>query len=141
MKLEYVHLDPNETLPQLPCGPLRVVIISEIAVSDDWRSSTARWLVDGGCLYAVAWGAECEEWHDAVDWAVLETFDFGDIPDDRFVMTTWHADEPLSEALWFAGTCASHPDVELKKTVLLHVANEAKEEELIVTYATSQIDE
>ncbi len=141
MKLEYVHLGPNEAPPQLPTGPLRVVIVSEVKVSDDWRNSIARWLVDGGCLYAVAWGKECEKWHDAVDWAVLETFDFGDIPDDKFVMTTWHADEPISEALWFAGNCASHPDVELKQTVLLHIADEAKRDEMFAIYAASQIED
>ncbi len=141
MELKYVHLGPNEAPPQLPTGLLRVVIVSETTCSDDWRNSTARWLVDGGCLYAVAWGKECEKWHDAVDWAVLETFDYGDIPDDKFVMTTWHTDEPLSEALWFAGNCAFHPDVELKQTILLHVANEAKEDEMIAAYAGSQIDE
>lgn len=141
MELDYVHLGPNEAPQQLPTGPLRVVIVSETEVSDEWRNSTARWLVDGGCLYAVAWGTECEEWHNAVDWAVLETFDYGDIPDDKFVMTTWHVNEPLTEALWFAGNCASHPDVELERTVLLHVANEANEDEMIATYAASQIDE
>lgn len=118
-----------------------MVIVSEVAVSDEWRNSTARWLVAAGCLYAVAWGTECEKWHDAVDWAVLETFDYGDIPDDKFVITTWHADEPLSEALWFAGNCAFHPNVELGRTVLLHVANEAKKDEMIATYAASQFDE
>ncbi|GGD53201.1 DUF7684 family protein [Croceicoccus pelagius] len=88
MKLEYVHLGPNEAPPQLPTGPLRVVIVSEVKVSDDWRNSIARWLVDGGCLYAVAWGKECEKWHDAVDWAVLETFDFGDIRKRCFQLTS-----------------------------------------------------
>ena len=138
MGLEYVHLPPNEAPPQLPSGPLRAVIISETTVADGWRDSIAQWLVNGGCLYAIAWGTECEEWHDAVDWAVLETFDYGDIPDDKFVMTTWHTDELLSEALWFAGNCASHPDIELERTVLLHVANQAKADEMIATYAASQ---
>ncbi len=136
-----MHLGPNEAPQPLPTGPLRVIIVSEIEVNDEWRNSTAQWLVDGGCLYVVAWGTECEKWHDAVDWAVLETFDYGDIPDDKFVMTTWHADEPLTEALWFAGNCACHPVVELERTVFLHVANEANEEEMIATFATSQNDE
>jgi hypothetical protein len=139
MGLEYVHLPPNEALPQLPSGPLRAVIISETTVPDDWRNGIAQWLVDNGCLYAIAWGTECEKWHDAVDWANLETFDYGDIPDDRFVMTTWHANEPMSEAFWFAGNCAFHPDVELHQTVVIHVANQANPEELIATYAASQI--
>lgn len=138
MELRYLHLAPNASLPQPTTGPLRVLIVSENTVSDDWRNSTARWLVKGGCLYVVAWGVECEKWHDAVDRAVLETFDFGDIPDDKFVMTTWHSDEPLSEALWFAGNCAFHPDVELQLTLVLHVADEAKPDEIIATYSVCQ---
>ena len=78
-------------------------------------------------------------WHDAVDLAVLESFDCGDIPDDKFVMTTWHANEPMSEALWYAGNCAFHPDIELQRTVLLHVASQAKPDELTAIYAASQI--
>lgn len=136
---EYVHLPPNETPPHLPIGPLRAVIVSETTVTDDWRNSIAQWLVEGGCLYAIAWGLECEKWHDAVDWAVLETFNYGHIPDEKFVMTTWHSDEPMSEALWFAGNCAFHPDVELQRTMILHVATQAKPEALIAIYAASQI--
>ena len=50
----------------------------------------------------MAWGLECSEWDDSVDWAVLEKFDFGKIPDGHFVMTTWHENETLEEALCFA---------------------------------------
>lgn len=139
MGIEYVHLPPNEAPPLLPSGPLRAVIISETTVADEWHNGVAQWLVDAGCLYAIAWGAECEKWHDAVDWAVLRNFDFGDIPDDKFVMTTWHSDEPMSEALWFAGNCAFHPDVELQRTVVLHVTTQANSDEMIATYAASQV--
>jgi hypothetical protein len=83
-------------------------------------------------LYVVAWGVECEEWHDTVDWTNIEEFEFGEIPDDRFVMTTWHTDEPLSEALWFAGQCADHPHVELTDTILVHIANAARRTEMVV---------
>jgi hypothetical protein len=84
-------------------------------------------------------GIECEQWHDAVDWTVLEEFDYGDVPDDRHIMTTWHTDEPLLEAMWFAGHCAYHPDMELADTVMLHIANQAREADLLETYAASQI--
>lgn len=43
---------------------------------------------------------------------MLKIFDYGDIRDDKFVMTTSHAEEPLSEALWFARNCAFYPDVD-----------------------------
>jgi hypothetical protein len=90
-------------------------------------------------MYVVAWGAECKKWHDTVDWSVLEVFDYGDIPDDRFIMTTWHADEPLTEAMWFAGQCAFRADIEFSKTVMLHIADQAREADLVATYAASQI--
>jgi hypothetical protein len=94
--------------------------------------------LERGCLYVVAWGVECEAWHDSVDWTHLEAFDYGDIPDDKFVMTTWHADEPLKEALWFAGHCAQHPEVELDETVIIHVADVARGAEMLATFSASQ---
>jgi hypothetical protein len=108
-------------------------------VSDDWLNRIAQWIVAIGSLYVVAWGADCEKWHDSVDWAVLEAFDFGEIPDDRFVMTTWHSNEPISEAFWYAGHCAVHPDVELAETIILHVAVEAQRAAMLQTYRDSQV--
>lgn len=105
---------------------------------DDWRNEVAAWLVSKGCLYFIAWGIDCEAWHNSVDWAVLENFDFGDIPDERFVMTTWHDKEPLSEVLWFAGNAATHPDVELKTTLLLHIAPEERCTAIMETCRSSQ---
>lgn len=134
MGLEYLHLHPDKAPPGLTSGPFRAVIVSEVAATQDWRKRIAEWLV-----YVVAWGVECEEWHDTVDWAVLEVFDFGDIPDDKFVMTTWHDDEPLSEALWFAGHVALHPEIDLEETVILHVADEGKRDEMMATYSESQV--
>lgn len=95
-------------------------------------------MLECGCLYVVAWGVECEDWHDAVDSANLERFDFGDIPDEKFVMTTWHKDEPLSEAMWFAGQCAYHPDIELGDTVILHIASEGRRKAMVEAYLASQ---
>lgn len=138
MGLDYLHLSPDQAPPQLSSGPFRAVIVSEEEVTQDWRNRIAEWLLKSGCLYVVAWGVECEDWHDTVDWTNLEEFDFGDIPDDRFVMTTWHADEPLSEALWFAGHCAHHPDIELGQTILLHIAKAARRTEMLETYSDSQ---
>lgn len=135
----YLHLAPDQAPPQLMCCPFRALIVSEAEVTQEWRNRVAEWLVKSGCLYVVAWGIECEKWHDTVDWNVIEEFDYGDIPDDRVIVTTWHADEPLSEAMWFAGQCAHHPDIELANTVLLHIANQAREADLLETYAASQM--
>ena len=45
----------------------------------------------------MCWGPDCERVHDAIDLADLEWR-----PDGPWAMTTWHAREPLAEAIWFA---------------------------------------
>lgn len=134
----YHHLSPEQPLPELEARPFRAILIADMEASRDWRNRVADWLVDRGCLYFIAWGVDCEVWHDTVDEANLEAFDYGDIPDDRFVMTTWHAKDPLSEALWFAGNCANHPDVQLEATIIFHVAPEAQGKHVLQTYRESQ---
>ena len=54
-----------------------------------------------GCGYVCAWGEGCELVHDVFDEAAAAV--------DRFVMSTWHAEESLASALYFALTNA-HPD-------------------------------
>ena len=53
-------------------------------------------------------------------------------------MTTWHDKEPLSEALWFAGNCASHPDVDLADTVVVHVSPSERRAAMLELYRDSQ---
>lgn len=59
----------------------------------------ARKLLDSGAVYISAWGPDCERVHDIIDEQGL-----GPNPPavvDRGVITTWHATEPLAEAIWF----------------------------------------
>ena len=79
-------------------------------------------------------GRGCSSWDDSVDLSNVEAFDFADIPDDQFVMTTWHSDESLAEVLWFSKYTASHPTVELDKTLLLHISSESREQEFLRSY-------
>jgi hypothetical protein len=130
MAPRYLHLRPEYALPSLAAEPFRAVIIAHQVVSEGWLHRVTKWIVASGCLYVIAWG---------VDWANLEAFDFGDIPDDRIVMTTWHDNEPVSEAYRFAGHCAYHPHVELTETILLHVAPEPLGFEILRAYHESQV--
>jgi hypothetical protein len=57
--------------------------------------------IESGCCYVCAWGDGCGFVHDAFDRAAIAR--------DRFVMSTWHADESLAEGLWFSLVNAS-PD-------------------------------
>jgi hypothetical protein len=138
MALDYLHLSPGDKPPLIEHRPYRAVLIAEEAASRDWQNEVSSWLVESGCLYFIAWGVACEAWHDTVDWTVLETFDFGAIPDDRFVMTTWHDKEALSDALWFAGNAAYHPDIDLADTLIVHVAPEGRRAAILDLYAESQ---
>jgi hypothetical protein len=141
MEPRYLHLRPEQAPPILEGGPFRAVIVADEKVSETWRRHVADWIVESGCLYVMAWGIDCEKWHDGVDWAVLEKFDYADIPDDRFVMTTWHADEPLTEAFWYADNCANHPDIDLEHTYIVHVSGTENAPRMLRIYADSQRDD
>ncbi len=140
MSVEYLFLSPQGTLPQLGSGPFRCVIISETPCDDHWRNAVADALMAGACLYAICWGVDCSDWHDAVDSALLRAFDFGEVPDERHIMTTWHDKEPLDEALWFACHCADHPVAQLDRTLLLHIAHSPREEELLARFEAALSD-
>ena len=138
MNLQYIHLIPEEAPPPLAHTKSCAVIITEVSASESWRERTTEWLVQIGCLYAVAWGRECEKWHDSVDGANLREFDFGVIPEERFVMTTWHENDALREAFWFAGQCAFHPPETLTRTIILHVSGEPREVAVLQEFRESQ---
>ncbi|MDP2117017.1 MAG: hypothetical protein Q8J71_06445 [Brevundimonas sp.] len=142
MSVDYLYLSEGLKPPEREGGaPFRAIIVADQSVNADWRAHVTGWLVRSGCLYALAWGMDCEAWHDDVDEALLVAFDFNDIPEDRNVMTTWHNDEPLSETFWFAGFCARHPTVELDQTLIVHIAPEERETEMRRAYAEAQQSE
>lgn len=86
----------------------------------------------------MAWGPGCSSWDDTVDMANLEEFDYGDIPEERFVMTTWHTDESISYVFWFAKELAHHPIVELSDTLLLHISPSASEAEMLAAFENAK---
>lgn len=138
--ISYVHLSGSEPLAALSLPPFKAIIVSEAASVSQWREEVSAWLVRSGCLYLCAWGNACEAWHDSVDDANIGEFAGRTIPDDRFVMTTWHEKEPLSEALWFLGCCAEHPTVELNHTLIVHVAHLERRDMLLNQYRSATVE-
>ncbi len=138
MTVSYLHLPSGQLPPALAQGAYRAVVVIEDSVTDEWRTAVSEWLVLTGCLYMLAWGERCSEWDDSVDYALLSAFDFGEIPDDRFIMTTWHDDEPATEVFWFAEHGAYHPTVDLERTLILHIAPHEREAELLTTFREAQ---
>ena len=132
MALRYIHIAPDTAAPVLPfSAPYRAIICADVITTFSWQAAVSKWLIDSGCVYAIAWGNMCKSWHDNIDDASLIKFDWGDIPDDQHVMTTWHDDEPLDEVMWFAFHAAKHPEIELQETVFLHISLAADEERIL----------
>jgi hypothetical protein len=103
-----VHLDslkwPADI--QIPNGRFRLFVAADVTdLSTKLMSEFAVAALKSGMVYFCAWGPGCERFHDIVDEVVVED----EIGDRIFVgknesdtiMTTWHDDEPLDEALDF----------------------------------------
>lgn len=77
-------------------------------------SEFAQEALGAGMVYLCAWGQGCERFHDIVDECLVED-DLGarrfvGVTANDVVMTTWHNDETLEEALDFFTTCAVPTD-------------------------------
>jgi hypothetical protein len=139
--ISYIHLPNKASPPRLSFdNAFKAVVVVEDDVDADWQRVVSEWLVRSGCRYMMAWGRKCSEWNDSVDYAGIDVFGV-DAPDDDFVMTTWHNDEPLSEVFWFSEHAAAHPTREMPQTIVLHIAPTAREAEMLKQFAAAQIDE
>jgi hypothetical protein len=137
--VEYFRIGEDAPLPDIGSyAPFRAVVVIEDVYSVDWQNRVSDWLVGSGCLYMMAWGEGCSSWDDSVDWANLEQFSCGEIPDDKFVMTTWHERESLEDVLWFASHAARHGDVELASTLIIHVAPAPRRDEMLTQFHAAQ---
>ena len=135
MSAKYLHLHPESNLPpSIEWRAFRAVVIIDLEVTPEWQQKVSEWLCHSGCLYMMAWGNDCSSWDDSVDHANLKDFDYGEMPEDKFVMTTWHDDEPLEEVFWFSKHSAFHPDVEMQDTLLVHISDHNNEQSLMSRY-------
>ena len=133
--VDYVHLLPGAEPPErVVSAPFRAVVVAEEVVSPEWRAMVSAWLVKTGCLYMSAWGTDCSAWDTSVDIANIQAHGYEEIPEDKFVMTTWHENEVLAEALWFAKNNAHHPSVAIQNTLLVHVSQVERENELLASF-------
>jgi hypothetical protein len=136
--VRYLRVDPDGALEQYEGDrPFRAIVVVEDAVQPEWQSVASKWLVDSGCVYMLAWGQGCSSWDTSVDLANLQAFGYGQIPEDRFVMTTWHEHEPLSEVFWFAKHCAFAATVEIVDTLVFHVSRTDRSKEYAHLYAAA----
>jgi hypothetical protein len=112
-----------------------LLVIAEHAVPTEWMVAVSDWIVRSGCLFMMAWGTDCKDWHDSVIHVYLAHHDFGE---EHFMLTTWHNDGPLNEVFWLAAVSASHPTVDLQFLTLLHIAPEPRGDEILAQYAAQR---
>ena len=95
---------------ELPSGPFVCFVawdakgaeVSEIDL-------LANRLLDAGAIYFCCWGPDCERVHDVIDEVEVARELERELV-NSVLMTSWHANEPIGEALWFALSCAYPPD-------------------------------
>jgi hypothetical protein len=139
MMPHYVRIWPSEPLPEIArFSPFKAVVILDGEYSSEWQRDVSDWLVLSGCLYVMAWGPNCSSWDDSVDWSNIGRFEGSEIPDENFVMTTWHDHESLESVFWFAGASAYHPHVELNETILLDVGQQNREAEFLELFKSAK---
>ncbi len=102
-ELILVEADSTEELGQWPVlssSHFICLVVWDAPPNSDVVLRVARTLVESGAVYVCTFGEGCERVHDAVDEVIMT----GERePDDEHVIpTTWHANEPLDDALWFA---------------------------------------
>lgn len=132
--VEYIHLPSGSEPPQSDFQHRRAIVIIEQDVEEVWQDQISDWIAASGCLCMMAWGRDCSSWDDSVDHANLSQFDYGAIPEDRFIMTTWHDDETLSEVFFYNQICAFHPTIELALVTILHISEFDQREIILATY-------
>lgn len=99
------YMTPDDVLKEVQLPSNRYVCLlawDATGASVETIELLARHLIADGCVYICAWGADCKRVHDIFD----ETDMALRLDADAIVMSTWHDDEPLSEAIWFALNCA-----------------------------------
>jgi hypothetical protein len=137
MALQYIQLKPEQAMPDISAlKPFLAILVIDERVSQPWQDLVSRWLVRSGCIYMMACGLNCNAWDDSVDFANIEQFNYGEIPEDELVMTSCHEDETLNDVFYRAKNSAKHACVDFSNILILHISSENKEQEFLALYTT-----
>ena len=94
-----------------------LVVALDPAITREEQSSLSLALVEQGCRYAVCAGINASSWDDSVDMAFLGSDTDFNPPDARFVMTSWHDDEPPEDVVHFFANCTTFDNFEANQFV------------------------
>ena len=135
MTVKYQQMTTGDALPAIDhLSPFTVIILVEDDVEEMWQWEVCRWLVASGARMVLAWGRQAETWSEAVDEAASEAHDYDDVADELAVVVTSHEDDDMEEVFWYAKRRAVHPALQLSTTLILHVADEPREDDIRALY-------
>lgn len=109
----------------LPCAPFPCLIWDHGSdFTDGQRLAVAKKLLEAGCRYVVCGGADCEAWHDAIDWEFVQQHlnDAEEICHATHVMTTGHEGESPREVAYFFVHLTNFAEHDFMHYLVLHVA-------------------
>lgn len=92
-----------------------LLVIASPWVSEVQRDRITSDIVSSPCQYALTFGHDCKVWHDVID----ETCVGGGAPEDRFLMTTWHDDEPIEDVIHFLWWNTFYEDFESERLAVV----------------------
>lgn len=102
--------------------PFTLFVVTDSRADGDRVMAFASAAISAGCRYACCWGVHCEGVHDR--------FDDASITCDTFVMTTWHPEDALHEALYFALVAAIPDEVEAADSPVVIAVERRREAEV-----------
>ena len=133
--MNYIQVKEQEELPSIEhLYPFKCLVIISESVSQARQSEISMWLVKSGCVVMCAWGINCSAWDDSVDDASIEMFNYDLPPPERFVLTTWHENESLEDAMFFLKHTITHPEHDLENAVLLHISSQNQCSEIVTEF-------
>jgi len=100
----------------------------DAAPLQEFRIQLARELTRSDCRYAVCGGTDCERLHDIIDEAIVEDSLATGSEDDRpLVMTTWHAEDSMTDVAEFFIMCTNFEEHHFSKFLVVHLGGAADE--------------
>ncbi len=136
----YVRWDGNSALPSLTgLRAISALVILDKELTPEQRTQLALTLVEGGCVAVSTWGVRCEEMHDAID---VEAWSRGLGADGPYiVMTTWHAEKPFDDAMFFFKYCSFNPDIEIVDYVIVDVSGVDRRDQMLAAFVACSGDD
>lgn len=128
--MRYINIHRLTELPDISSlAPFKAVISIEEQISAERQAEISAWLVDMGCRYVMTRGESCDSWSKSVREANLAVFDLYSMSAGDFVITTAHRFESLKSVFWYAKKVATHPEIDFKECVIIHLGGGDRSDE------------